>query len=58
MAAGVQLSDDQATLLKGFALFDRSLQDNWIENAQRAIEKYSAAKKVRSSADVATNKAA
>lgn len=58
MAAGVQLSDDQATLLKGFALFDRSLQDNWIENAQRAIEKDSAAKKVRSSADAATNKAA
>ena len=58
LAAGLQLSDDQATLLKGFALFDKSLQDNWIENAQRAIDKDAAAKKTHSSIGVATNKAA
>jgi transcriptional regulator with XRE-family HTH domain len=58
VAAGVQLSNDQATLLKGFALFDKSLQDNWLENAQRAIDKDAATKKVRSFSDAATNKAA
>ena len=54
LAAGAQLSDDQVTLLKGYALFDKSLQDNWLENAQRAIDKAAAAKKVRSFPDAAT----
>jgi transcriptional regulator with XRE-family HTH domain len=58
LTAGVHLSDDQATLLKGFALFDKSLQDNWLENAQRAIDKAASTKKSRSLEDAATNKAA
>lgn len=57
-SAGVQLNDDQVTLLKGFAMFDKSLQDNWLENAQRAIDKAASTKKDRSQADAATNKAA
>ena len=57
-AIGVQLSNDQATLLKGFALFDKSLQDNWLENAQRAIDKDDVEKQARSQEETMTNKAA
>lgn len=52
------LSDDERTLLAGFALMGEEMRQSWLETAQRTVEKAPATKKAIDALDAAKRKVA
>lgn len=52
------LSDDERTLLAGFALMGEEMRQSWLETAQRTVDKATAAKNATDALDAAQRKAA
>lgn len=57
-ASNAVLTDDERTLLAGFALMGEEMRQSWLETAQRTIEKATATKKAIDAMDAAKRKAA